>query len=52
MNVHPKGEALAWCLFGGLALVGWLGSILIKGDHLESEEPRHASDDDEQETEA
>ncbi|CAM1506182.1 Fc.00g058230.m01.CDS01 [Cosmosporella sp. VM-42] len=37
-NIHPKGEALAWSLFGGLALFGWAGSLLITGNGLESEE--------------
>ncbi|KAH9884016.1 MFS general substrate transporter [Xylariomycetidae sp. FL2044] len=35
-HVHPKGEALAWGLFAGFALVGWLGSYAIHGEGLES----------------
>ncbi|KAJ6438110.1 MFS transporter [Purpureocillium lavendulum] len=37
-GVHPKGEALAWSLFGGLALVGAVGALFIRGDGLESED--------------
>ncbi|KAK1757973.1 major facilitator superfamily domain-containing protein [Echria macrotheca] len=36
MRVHPKGEALAWGLFAGVALAGWLGTLLIRGKGLES----------------
>lgn len=35
-RVEPKGEALAWCLFGGIAVVGWMGTFAIEGDGLES----------------
>ncbi|RDA88397.1 hypothetical protein CP532_5646 [Ophiocordyceps camponoti-leonardi (nom. inval.)] len=38
IDVRPKGEALAWSVFGGLALVGWIGSLFIRGDGLESED--------------
>ncbi|PHH85543.1 hypothetical protein CDD83_276 [Cordyceps sp. RAO-2017] len=38
INVRPKGEALAWSVFGGLALLGWLGSMFIRGNGLESED--------------
>ncbi len=34
--VRPKGEALAWGLFAGIALAGWLGSYAIHGEGLES----------------
>lgn len=37
VDVRPKGEALAWSVFGGLALVGWLGSMFIRGAGLESD---------------
>ncbi|KAF7562361.1 hypothetical protein G7046_g1769 [Stylonectria norvegica] len=37
-RIHPKGEALAWTLFGGLALAGWFGSLFIKGAGLESDD--------------
>ncbi|KAM4063660.1 major facilitator superfamily protein [Hirsutella rhossiliensis] len=38
INVRPKGEALAWSVFGGLALAGWVGSMFIRGVGLESED--------------
>jgi len=37
-NIRPKGEALAWSLFGGLALVGWIGSLFIPRKGLESQD--------------
>lgn len=48
INVRPKGEALAWSAFGGLALVGWVGSIFIRGAGLESEDSEDSHDDYEQ----
>lgn len=38
MGIKPRGELLAWNLFGGLALLGWLGSFLIRADNLESDD--------------
>ncbi|KAI1463722.1 MFS general substrate transporter [Daldinia caldariorum] len=35
-HVQPKGEALAWGVFAGIALAGWLGSFAIHGEGLES----------------
>ncbi|KAK3695713.1 major facilitator superfamily domain-containing protein [Podospora appendiculata] len=37
-HVKPKGEVLAWGLFSGIALFGWLGTLLIRsrGSGLES----------------
>ncbi|KAH8684819.1 major facilitator superfamily domain-containing protein [Tricladium varicosporioides] len=35
-KVQPKGEALAWGVFGGVAFLGWLGSFGIRGEELES----------------
>ncbi|KAI2610482.1 MFS general substrate transporter [Hypoxylon sp. NC1633] len=46
-HVQPKGEALAWGLFAGIALAGWLGSYAIHGEGLES-----TDDGYEEETEA
>ncbi|KAI1380039.1 MFS general substrate transporter [Hypoxylon crocopeplum] len=48
-HVQPKGEALAWGLFAGIALAGWLGSYAIHGEGLEStddgyEEEREAEE--------
>lgn len=37
-RVHPKGEALAWGVFGGIAFLGWIASFGIRGDELESRE--------------
>lgn len=36
VHVKPKGEALVWNLFGGIALAGWLLSYAIHGEGLES----------------
>lgn len=55
MRLRPKGEALAWGLFAGIALIGWVGTLLIRGKGLESadwmghdsEESEGASDDEE-----
>ncbi|KAG9245527.1 major facilitator superfamily domain-containing protein [Calycina marina] len=37
-RVRPKGEALAWGVFGGIAFVGWILSFGIRGENLESED--------------
>ena len=37
-TIQPKGEALAWGVFGGIAFVGFLASFGIRADSLESEE--------------
>jgi len=55
-NVKPKGEALAWGVFGGIAFLGWLASFGIRGDALESgdwdeESGSQDEDDDEDEDE-
>ncbi|KAL1836476.1 hypothetical protein VTJ49DRAFT_5090 [Mycothermus thermophilus] len=47
MRVRPKGEALAWGLFAGLALVGWLGSYAIRNSGLESADWEEDEDSDE-----
>jgi len=44
-HVQPKGDLLAWGLFAGIGLAGWLGSLTIRGDGLESAD--WAGDDDE-----
>ncbi|KAK9775235.1 putative Major facilitator superfamily (MFS) profile domain-containing protein [Seiridium cardinale] len=51
VHVQPKGEALAWGLFGGIALAGWLGTYAIHSEGLEStddgfEEDEQHSDDE------
>ncbi|KAI5922359.1 major facilitator superfamily domain-containing protein [Camillea tinctor] len=35
-HVEPKGELLAWGVFAGFALLGWVGSYAIHGAGLES----------------
>lgn len=35
-QVRPRGELVAWGLFAGIALVGWLGTLAIRGEGLES----------------
>lgn len=37
-RMQSKGEFLAWGLFGGVALVGWLWSLTIQGGSLESDD--------------
>ncbi|ODA76444.1 hypothetical protein RJ55_07713 [Drechmeria coniospora] len=37
-HVRPKGEALAWSLFGGLALLGCVGALFIRSPGLESDD--------------
>lgn len=37
MDVEPKGEALAFSVFGGIAFVGFLLSFGILGRELEAE---------------
>jgi hypothetical protein len=36
--VRPKGEALAWGLFAGVTLLGWVASFAIRNTGLESAE--------------
>lgn len=43
-RIQPKGEVLAWGLFGGVALVGWVWSMTINGSNLESDD--FTGDDD------
>lgn len=54
-NVRPKGEALAWGVFGGIAFLGWIASFGIRGESLESaewdEENRSSEDDDDDDDE-
>jgi hypothetical protein len=46
-RVEPKGELLAWGVFGGVTLMGWLGSLFIRGDGLESADWVGEEDEDE-----
>lgn len=47
-GVRPKGEALAWSVFGGLALIGAVGALFIRGDGLESEDWDSDEEEDEE----
>jgi hypothetical protein len=51
-NIHPKGEALAWTIFGGLAILGWVLSLFIKGAGLESDDWVGSEEQSETEAEA
>lgn len=50
IHVQPKGEALAWGLFAGISLAGWLGTYAIHAEGLEStddgfeDEEEHSDD--------
>ncbi len=35
--MRPKGEVLAWYVFGGIAFIGFLASFIIGANSLESE---------------
>ncbi|SPO00263.1 related to tetracycline resistance protein (probable transport protein) [Cephalotrichum gorgonifer] len=37
-GVRPKGELLAWGLFGGIAIVGYFGTLAVDGGGLESDD--------------
>ncbi|PBP22150.1 putative MFS transporter [Diplocarpon rosae] len=52
-HVHPKGEALAWGVFGGIAFLGFVASFGIRGVRLESQEwlDEHASQEESGESE-
>ncbi|KAI1812163.1 MFS general substrate transporter [Poronia punctata] len=43
--VRPKGEALAWGLFAGIALIGWIATYAIDGSGLESTDDGFEDDD-------
>lgn len=38
VRIQPKGEALAWTVFGGLAFLGFVAALFVRGEGLESEE--------------
>ncbi|KAF4965672.1 hypothetical protein FSARC_6567 [Fusarium sarcochroum] len=51
-GIRPKGEALAWSIFGGLAILGWVSSLFIRRDGLESDDWQGSHENDaEEETE-
>lgn len=46
-RIHRKGELLAWWVFGGVALFGWLGGLVVEGRGLESADWQEDDDDSE-----
>ncbi|EPE26696.1 MFS general substrate transporter [Glarea lozoyensis ATCC 20868] len=48
-QIHPKGEALAWGTFGGIAFLGWLFSFGIRGEELEDADWEGSESHDEEE---
>ncbi|KAI1123594.1 MFS general substrate transporter [Nemania abortiva] len=45
-HVRPNGEGLAWGLFAGIALIGWLSTYAIHGHGLESTDDGFEEEDD------
>ncbi|KAJ1336014.1 MFS transporter DHA1 family multidrug resistance protein [Microdochium nivale] len=45
-RLEMKGEALAWGLFAGISLAGWLGTFAIRGQGLESTDDGFEEDGD------
>lgn len=37
-TIRPRGEIIPFCIFGSITIIGWLGSLVVKGDHLESQD--------------
>lgn len=50
-KIQPKGEALAFGVFGGIAFIGFLLSFYIRGQGLEAEGWSSDEDEDEEEEE-
>lgn len=50
-RVHPKGEAMAFGVFGGISFIGFLMSFGIRGASLEAEGWDEGEDDDEEDEE-
>ncbi|KAI1841384.1 hypothetical protein JX265_007469 [Neoarthrinium moseri] len=48
IHVQPKGEALAWGLFAGISLMGWLGSYAIHAEGLESTDDGYEEEEEHQ----
>ncbi|OAA60226.1 major facilitator superfamily transporter [Niveomyces insectorum RCEF 264] len=46
-RLRPKGELLAWCIFGGISALGWLLSLVVNGQGLESADWEGDRGDDE-----
>ncbi|KAI0403133.1 MFS general substrate transporter [Xylaria palmicola] len=51
-HVRPRGEGLAWGLFAGIALTGWLATYAIRGHGLESTDDGFEDDDDDEDEES
>jgi hypothetical protein len=51
-RVQPKGEVLAWGVFGGVAFAGWLLSFGIRGEELESKDWEEESSSPEEDEES
>lgn len=50
-RIRPKGEALAWTIFGGLAVLGWIVTLFIRRSGLEgSNWDEHEQDDEERQS--
>lgn len=47
-HVRPKGEGLAWGLFAGIAVMGWLATYAIHGHRLESTDDGFEYEEDEE----
>ena len=48
MKVRPKGEALAFGVFGGISFLGFLLSFGIRGAELESDDWNESGSDEEE----
>lgn len=51
-HVQPKGEAIAWGVFAGISLLGWLGTLMIRGRELESADWQGEEEDEDIDEEA
>ena len=51
-HVKPKGEALAFGIFGGISFIGFLLSFGIRGENLEAEGWDEEEGSENQDTEA
>ncbi|KAK1776412.1 major facilitator superfamily domain-containing protein [Copromyces sp. CBS 386.78] len=51
-HVQPKGEAIAWGVFAGVALLGWFGTLMIRGRELESADWQGEEGDEDNDEEA
>lgn len=51
-HVDPKGEALAFGIFGGISFIGFLLSFGIRGESLEAEGWDEEEGSEDQDTEA